>query len=269
MTLSPPRLDGPAYARGAELAELGAPLGTSRSRVCLAARHPLLTLSYARLVTTLPPLDVTLSTDPGGQYLSRQLGGSWRRAASHVALTLPPTLAEYLRGRSRQAVRTNVRHAHALGLVARQLAVDETASAVRDYERQSDFHAEALGLSDRDTVPYTRWWSVSDDVGHTLALGLVVPDREAALLRVLIGPKDRSVAHQSRYLLHTTLVGDLIADGVRHLLVEAIMGAPAGHKYFAARLGYRPCRVRLHGPVTGLAAPGPTRRNVPVPLDWS
>jgi len=36
------------------------------------------------------------------------------------------------------------------------------------------------------------------------------------------------VGHQTRYLLHTAVVCDLIRRGVRKLVVESILGAPPG-----------------------------------------
>ena len=88
-------------------------------------------------------------------------------------------------------------------------------------------------------------WAVFDTSNTVLGRAVVVVDERTAVLLLLAGPPDLAVAHQTRYLLHTMLVHDLIEQGVRHLVVESILGAPAGHKYFAARLGYRGCRMKV------------------------
>ena len=90
-------------------------------------------------------------------------------------------------------------------------------------------------------------WAAFDSDGEVLGRAVALVDERTAVLLLLHGPPNLGVAHQTRYLLHTVVVADLIRRGVRHLVVESILGAPPGLKYFAARLGYRACRIRVAG----------------------
>ncbi len=147
-----------------------------------------------------------------------------------------------MRGRSRQAVRTNLHRADALNLVCRRVEPDW--DWVKDGITSEPFNdlISQVGEGEHDQG-FVQSWAVFDPSNRELGRAVVVVDELTAVLLLLAGPADLSVAHQTRYLLHTTLVRDLIEQGVRHLVVESILGAPPGHKYFAARLGYRACRI--------------------------
>ena len=60
-------------------------------------------------------------------------------------------------------------------------------------------------------------WAVFDAGGEILGRAVVLVDERTAVLLLLHGPTDLAVAHQTRYLLHTAVVADLIKRGVRNL----------------------------------------------------
>ena len=237
------RVDGPAYARGARLATTGAPVAGTLPRLLFSLRHLPLVPSYLQLLTALPVQVLPVSAGPAGEALRRHLTGSWRRSGSHAHLALPDTMDEYLRGRSRQALRTNLHRAEALGLSCAMGVASEREEALEVYLRECVAERRPE-TQEQVTALFTHWWTVRDAAGRAQGHAFVLADRRTALLQLLMGSEDLELAHQTRYLLHAAVVRDLIASGRRHLVLEALLGAPEGHKYFAARLGYRACRVK-------------------------
>ena len=144
-------------------------------------------------------------------------------------LLLPQEHAAYLRGRHRQALRTNLRRAvaagircdvmtdmcevyDALGDVLRGrvelLADDELRTAVSDFG--------ALFARPETTVTLAR-----DDRGLPLAIAGVIIDDVVCLIRVAVAR-----SHDARWALHDYLVRMLIDRGVRYLVAEG--GGPFG-----------------------------------------
>ncbi|RZS87591.1 hypothetical protein EV189_3024 [Motilibacter rhizosphaerae] len=213
------RLDGAPYAAASRLATEGAAVSGTLRRGAFALRHAGWVPAWLRLVAELPVQDLPLSGSAGGRAIRSALGtGGWRaRSASHAVLELPASVEEYLRGSKRQAVRTNVRRASAAGYeVARRCG----------------------------TPGHQGLWEVRR-AGGVVATATAVLDREVVLLQTLLKDGQAAIPSEVRYLLHTEVVSDLIADGVRFVVVEAVLGMPPGLKYFGARLGYEARRVRL------------------------
>jgi hypothetical protein len=238
-------LDSARYYAAARLGVRGWHVGGAGRRFFFALIHPHLVPAYYRLLRRLPVETLVLSALPAGRLLydrwSRQ---SWRKAASHACLPLPSDADSYLRGRHRQAVRTNLHRADRIRLTCRPVPTDWAVT--REALRTGTF-ASLLGEIEQLEQPDSavKSWAVFDPAGQILGRAVALVDERTAVLLLLHGPTDLDVAHQTRYLLHTAVVADLIRRGVRNLIVESILGAPAGLKYFAARLGYRACRIRV------------------------
>jgi hypothetical protein len=247
-------LDQAAYRASARLGTRGWQLRGVARRTAFALTHPHLVPAYFRLLRELPTELVELSDRPAGRVLRRRWAHqSWRKAASHACLRLPSELDLYLRGRRRQAVRTNLHRANAIQLTCRTVTTDRRAieNIVKDNAL-----ATALSVDNTDSATgAVVSWAVFDRANRRLGHAVALVDERTAVLLSLQGPRDLAVAYQTRYLLHTTVVADLIQRGVQHLIIESILGAPPGHKYFAARLGYRACRIRI----TNRQAPGEQR----------
>jgi hypothetical protein len=202
---------------------------------------------------------VALSALPAGTLLydrwSRQ---SWRKAASHACLSLPSDADSYLRGRHRQAVRTNLHRADKIRLTCRPVHTDwQITKEALSTGKFASLIEKLEQIEQLDSA--VKSWAVFDSAGEVLGRAVVLVDERTAVLLLLHGPADLTVAHQTRYLLHTAVVADLIRRGVGNLVVESILGAPPGLKYFAARLGYRACRLRV---VNGRSVPA-LERSVP------
>jgi hypothetical protein len=248
-------LDSARYYASARLGVRGWQVGGVGRRFFFALVHPHLVPAYYRLLRRLPVETVTLSALPAGRLLydrwSRQ---SWRKAASHAFLPLPSDADSYLRGRHRQAVRTNLHRADKIRLSCRPIPTDWDVT--REALRTGTFASlleELEQLEQPDLA--VKSWAVFDSGDQVLGRAVALVDERTAVLLLLHGPMDLAVAHQTRYLLHTAVVADLIRRGVRSLVVESILGAPPGLKYFAARLGYQACRIRV---VSARSVPTPS-----------
>jgi hypothetical protein len=190
----------------------------------------------AMLIATLPRLSVSLSDSPPGERLRRHFGDRiWGIRHSRIAqgvLELPEEHGAYLRGRSRQAVRTSVRKALAAAIVCRPLDSIEERRAVAGHVVPGMAEWE----DDLFMLPGDLWRAAFAPTGVPVAVAQVTVDREWALLKVLV-----SSDHASRYLLHTDLVNVLVGANARYLLVDGPMApllAPA-LQYWQRLLGYR------------------------------
>lgn len=238
-------LDSARYYASARLGVRGWHVGGVGRRFLFALVHPHLVPAYYRLLRRLPVETVALSGLPVGMLLhNRWSRQSWRKSASHACLPLPSDADSYLRGRHRQAVRTNLHRADKIRLTCRPIPTDWDLT--RRALRRGTF-ASLVDEIDQIEQPAAavKSWAVFDSSGRVLGRAVALVDERTAVLLLLHGPTDLGVAHQTRYLLHTAVVADLINAGVGNLVVESILAAPPGLKYFASRLGYRACRLRV------------------------
>lgn len=253
------RLDGLAYRHGSRLATDGADLLTPAHRLHYALSNPGKLLAYVHLLRAVPVVEVTASPAPTGQALAVRLRRlSRRERGGFGVLTLPATPEEYLRGTSRQAVRTNIRRAERAGVTTAIVPPADREATLANFSE----HASERSRPERpsDLHDPTSTWFAARCENRVLGLAMTLQDGPTALLRALLGPEDQERASDVRYLLHTAVVADLVAHGAQNLIIAGMASAPPGQKYFAARLGYTACRVQLitHAPaelVTASAAP--------------
>jgi hypothetical protein len=197
-------------------------------------------LAFVRLLARLPRVDVRLSDSSAGREIDRYLrararGLQHNRIAQGV-LHLPERPADYLRGRSRQALRTNLHRAEAANL---------RCDAVLDLEERLDAVVQ-LGMEDwaakLDGRPEDPVWIARDGADTNVGLLWATVDSEWAMLRLLVAEFS-----EARYALHTALVTDLCSRGVRHVFARkgsALLLTP-GLQYFQQRLGYQVAHLRL------------------------
>jgi hypothetical protein len=196
-------------------------------------------LQLARYERGLPSVAVRLSGAPSGRLIGEHLairvqgGERYRYRGPQGVLTLPGDFAQYLRGRHRQAVRTNVGHARRAGLTVarRELPAWEPG---RDDTRRGFL----------SPGPIEHWQILHPMDGAPVAEAILTVDDEVALLHGL-----GSTNPHARWLLHTEIVERLCGScGV--LLVnsdDAYVLGP-GHQYFQRLLGYEIARLRLERP---------------------
>jgi hypothetical protein len=219
------------------------------------ARIPKGVPATALLLTGLPTLTVRLSSSPPGERLRLHFGHrQWGILHSRLAqgvLGLPETPGRYLRGRSRQALRTNIHKAHAAGISCERLDPlgARRAATLQLRERVAD---RVQWPDEQFRLPGDVWWSAHDRRGDAVALAQVTVDREWALLQSFV-----SIHRPSRYLLHHAIVEALVAARVRYLAVNTSM-APLLEptlQYWQRLLGFQV--VNLSVSSAPLAVDGP------------
>ncbi len=193
----------------------------------------------ALLLSRLPALTVCLSDTPAGERLRRHFGDrKWGLLHSRLAqgvLVLPEAPGRYLRGRSRQALRTNIHKARDAGISCQRLHYlgQTRAATLQLRERAGD---RVHWPDEQFRLPGDVWWSARDRRGEAVALAQVTVDREWALLQLLV-----SSHHPSRCLLHSEVIEALVAAQVRYLIVNTSM-APLlepSLQYWQRLLGFR------------------------------
>jgi hypothetical protein len=193
-----------------------------------------------RLLVRLPRIEVRLSDSSSGReidaYLRARARGLYPNRIAQGVLHLPERPADYLRGRSRQAVRTNLHRAEAAQLQCRAVFdLDERRCAAAELG-----HEEwAAKLVDRPSDPF---WVARDEAGENVGLLWATVDSEWAMLRLLVATRS-----EARYALHMALVTYLCSREVRYLFVRersALLLTP-GLQYFQKVLGYRVAHLRV------------------------
>jgi hypothetical protein len=192
-------------------------------------------LTLARYDRSLPSVTVRLTASPAGQMIGEHLAirerGRWRYRSARGVLPLPADFAQYMRGRHRQAVRTNVGHARREGMTVGRSVLDGWEPGLDDSRR---------GLLTPGPI---EWWHVRGPGGEgpPLAEAIVTVDNDVALLHGL-----GSSAKYARWLLHTEIV-ERLCGSCDVLLVNSddvyLLGP--GHRYFQRLLGYEIARLEL------------------------
>lgn len=176
----------------------------------------------------------------GGESL---FDGYWAQAVIQTSVKEH----EYLAGRHRQAVRTNIRRARELGITATRLGgYDEfTTASAPVYRSRSG--GEAVLAATRKPPPSDEFaWYSASTVAHEvpITVAAVALFGDFAVLAVMVGNQDYARIGYARYLLHTFVLGDLAAHGIQHLIVGSVLRESNGNQYFQRLLGYRICNVQ-------------------------
>ena len=196
----------------------------------------------------LPELTLDLSETANGDEIVRGLCSHqpWPfRYRAVAVIALPTDFASYLRGRSRQAVRTNRRKAVDLGLsvtlAASPAAARKTLLAMLD--RHAFYPTVDVLLRDHVERGHAQFWFATTHAGVPTAMAAVVIDRgvaQLATLQVALDAVDRSA---TRYLLSTEIVRALIDQSATHLIADSMLFSSPGVVYLQQRLGFEPMNI--------------------------
>jgi hypothetical protein len=198
------------------------------------------------LLASLPKLRVSLTDSPAGERLrghfSHRIWGIPHTRMAQGVLLLPKEEGQYVRGRSRHAVRTGINKARAAGITCRPLDdVEERRAAAWSLRARVPFMSE--WGDDLFSLKEDAWWAAFSSSGEPVTIAQMTVDREWALLQSF-GSTDRA----SRYLLHTELVETLARANVCYLATEGPM-APLLEptlQYWQHLLGYRIVNLSLY-----------------------
>ncbi len=213
----------------------------------------------------LPDREVSFSDAPAGHELRTWFRPDRRlpfNRAPVAVLELPASQAEYLKGRSRQALRTNLNRAAAEGLHCAPV------------EDAGELHRVASAIATRrDTTPDTlvrpgqlperdRLWSAAfDAAGEPVALCQAVVDEDRAGLVLMVTAVGHVAAPLVRYALHAHLTGRLVDRGVSTLAVGgSMLLTSTGTRYFQQRTGFVPVHLRAEPATTHRPGPAGARR---------
>ncbi|HEV7212364.1 MAG TPA: hypothetical protein VGN47_11715 [Blastococcus sp.] len=223
-----------------------APSPAARIRA-LASREGVRALTD--VLRTVPVVPAPFSQAPAGEELR-----AWFNPARVLpvdrapvaVLPLPATYADYLRGRPRQALRTNLTRAAAAGLTC------AAAESPEELWRSARFIADRRGQRLDDVVlrrprpGLVRRFAVAyDPAGDPVGLTETVVDGAWAGLAVLVSTPAHAEAQLIRYVLHAHNASTLIADGVSMLVVGgSMLLSTTGTRYSQRRTGFVPAWVR-------------------------
>ncbi|WP_433801316.1 hypothetical protein [Actinomycetospora sp. CA-084318] len=199
------------------------------------------------VLADLPQLTVTCSVSATGDRMAAKYDGARsgvpRRLAVSV-LELPESVEDYLRGRSKQALRTNSRRAREAGVTCRRMGRVEAEvrlAALLRARDEEDLLPEVRG----DLVAgVVQAWVARDADDATEVIALTSVDGTFARLDLMLSAPDRE-SGPARYLLSAHLVEELIARGVRHLAVDTALWLDAGLRHFQRLLGFEPTTLEF------------------------
>ena len=188
----------------------------------------------------LSSVRIRLTDTPPGrmitQHLAIQDDGRFRFRDAQGVLRLPDEFSDYIRGRHRQAVRTNIAHAHKANLHVTSCTISEWAPGPDD--------TRAAYIS---PGPIERWM-VLDHAGAVVADSIITVDDDVALLHGLV-----STRSHARWMLHTAVVQRLCGrcDVLLTNSDDAYL-LDTGTHHFQRLLGYRIARLKLdRAPLAG------------------
>ena len=205
-----------------------------------AARHPYPLFRVASLVLRLPRVVIALSDSEQGRILATELLAATRGIPTgrfaQAVLSTHQSEVEYLRGRRKQAVRTNLRRCYDLGVECRE---------VPDIDERTALRHEISGYGD------TNWWC---ELGwdsspkrvftarrrgrELLAVASLVVDGTWAWLDLLHKVSTCPSGGLARYALHFEMHRRLREGGVRWLWAGNGITLEPGLQYFQYLLGY-------------------------------
>jgi hypothetical protein len=204
-----------------------------------------------RLIVGLPSVTLAVSSSEPGQeiraeLLRRTLGIPTGRLARAV-LVVPSSAKEYLSGRKRHALRTNLNRARDLGITASRVDDQvEFIDAVRNILLSRGNSEEKVAELICDHRVDEGWaYLARNSEKIPLAFAVWIVDRDCAMLRVQMSSLIGKESTLARHVLHMAAVEDLVSNSVHHLVVESALAIDAAHGYFQHLLGFQPANIRL------------------------
>lgn len=251
------RYGGPCFSAASELPLKGGLLNPRRLLDFLAAavQRPWRVGALIILLLRTSPEYMSLSDSPSGRAIrayfdSRSRGLLPQNRLCRGVLILPPEHSEYLRGRRRQAMRTNLRKAAAAGIrcevTSDRLRALDDMETVLSHRRIQLLEVPADEWRPWLAEPQLTHLVARDRTGEPVAAAAVTIDDYVCLIRFAVASD-----HCARWALHDYLVRMLIARGVRYVMVEGggpfgALGLARGVQHYQHLLGYELRHVIPH-----------------------
>ena len=208
------------------------------ARLVIQSKH----LHSAHQVSRLP---LPLSRLPSGIAIRDHINSrrhGFRVGDALSVLALPQKMDDYLRGESRQAMRTNIRRAINLGYKTSRVGCDRFCSqATRAEEYDQHFKWIDMLLAETPTG-YLEHWIATDKEDRPAALARVQIDHNVAWLKYLVSA-DLTRSSGVRYKLSSDIIEYLISQNIKYVIVGLVYELNTGLKYFQDRLGFETMSV--------------------------
>lgn len=215
------------------------------SLLAVAALRPRRLAALIRILVRTRTESVFLTGSSAGQALRTYFNQRWlgvfpKNRFCRGVLVIPQHHSEYLRGRRRQALRTNLRGAAIAGIRCEEIS-DRTSALeeVSDRRRANiDCRVAMRAQEALLTGPETTIMVARDERGTPLAFMETVIDDMVCLIRMAVAS-----SHHARWALHDHLVRTLVDRGVRYLLADGggtfgALGYATGVHHYQHLLGY-------------------------------
>jgi Phosphatidylglycerol lysyltransferase, C-terminal len=203
-------------------------------------------LALIVVLRRLPRIQITLTATPGGERIRDYLGLRKRgliqtRRLAQGVLFVPTTMRDYLRGRHRQAVRTNLHRARRTGICCRPLASSaERRRAIALWEqncaKSSKDVEQCRYWAQRCDEPGRSWLAAYDHAGEVVGFAAVTIDAECSLLEIVRSSRDPAL-----WALNASIVELLCASRIAYLFANsgtALKMSP-NVRFLQQLLGYR------------------------------
>lgn len=198
-------------------------------------------------LAALPKVTIHLSDQQAGRELNAYLrtkiiGVRTQRAVS--LLQLPDVPADYLKGRYRERLRTNISKANSLSVRCGPIdSVDFEQLAGGAYRAGANIKYLDLLLAEPITPAMEHWVGFDADA-QPIAFARIQIDGQAAWLKcmVAIAADPRSVI---RYKLSADMFMSFTERGVRYVIAGSIIDLADGLAHFQHLLGFRPTQVEI------------------------
>lgn len=244
----PVSFTSPEFCEASEFARSLGTVGPGLPALRLVVTNRGAAVRTALLALRLPHVEFRLSDDTESeirQRLVRRTAGLPTGRLARAVLELPVSEEEYLRGRQRQAMRTNVRRARALGISCRNIPdVDERAKVATKVVTSRHSNDVLLGDWLDGRLESGEFFAAVGHDGTALAFASVAVDTYCSFLKGMISSQAEE-ASPARYLLLLHLVVELGHSGVRYLLADSALQLPAGLQYFQHLAGFTAVNVQV------------------------
>lgn len=209
------------------------------ARARVAAARTALAPRVAAPLADLPHVAVTVPATAGGRRLAAKYSGRDRGVPRDLAVSVLPLPEEpeaYLRGKSKQALRTNSRRAREQGVTCRALDPVESTRRLEQVVPDRWYRAVVPRAQADLAAGLCTGWVAEDADGATEVLALTSAAGPLARLDLMLSAPGRE--GDARYLLSAHVVTELAATGARLLAVEGALLLSPGLRHFQHLLGF-------------------------------
>lgn len=217
------------------------------------------------VVRNLPRTTLELTTTGAGVDLrshlaERRCGIPTGRVVS--VLALPQNGAAYLKGKKKQALRTNSTKATADGVGCHHISnVELRAYATQLLAQRSSIADLEMLLAEPDGAGFENWVAL-DSNGDVVAIARLQVDQTVAWLKYFVAVTDTPQS-LARYKLSAEVFIDLADRGVQHVIVGSAVFLTPGLSYFQRRLGFEATRADVTAPISTTPGSNPTEPTRP------